>query len=771
LWWSWLAVVVVVGTVGAADDVDGSSHARAGRGRGQEAPSLGIELRGVELWREPVPTIRLHASGPLAPRVRALAASGDRPARLSIDIPARATARVPASIPGAGIVRAISVDRTSPRETTLTVALAGPSTYRMRAAGRLVTIAFDAPRVAATDAPQAKPAAPAATAHASVEAEQTARGDGELAIAIERGGARFVWPDLDAPCYADPVAAVERLALKGWRQGGMTPDAPANHVSPAGRLLAADVSYLRTLMGQMEPLDAIAAYDRALRAGPRFPDAPRALTMIGFASLRLGLAPEADTAFARVAREHAATRYRSIAIVGRAMALRARRRFDEARALLASMPEPVPANLRCDVLVERAALARAGAAHADAVALDETLARDCPRVTAALVPVAARADSLVAIGRRVEARALLERAAEGLDVEEQATALRRAADLAREDGDAEVARRLLERVLGARIGAATRLRVQADLARVDAAGGDAERAIASLEALAASASTASLRVELVGVLAETLADAGRFEDALARLRAPDAHSPDDEDSALAHRDAILARWIARLAAVPDAVGIVVVYGRHRTAIDTHAASATSAQVARALVDTGLAASALRVLRLRQQDDEPAYVLALAEAALGAGELRLARESLARLRDVALADPLAVERRRLAARLEVADGHPERVVVEPDVDAPLARAVAVAWTARGDAAVAGEAWDAAADAYARATTLAPDATTRLLAEARLVELRVSRGTAPSDGAVDRLTAVDDPVVRRAADLVAATRTFGTTVVPVGAVDGR
>ena len=49
----------------------------------------------------------------------------------------------------------------------------------------------------------------------------------DAVVALERGGARFVWPDLDAPCYADPAAAVERLALKGWRQGGMTPDAPA----------------------------------------------------------------------------------------------------------------------------------------------------------------------------------------------------------------------------------------------------------------------------------------------------------------------------------------------------------------------------------------------------------------------------------------------------------------------------------------------------------------------------------------------------------------
>src|SRR5262249_54581218 len=145
LWWSWLAVVAVVGFVGAADDVEGPSHTHAGTGRGQEAPSLGIDLRRVELRHAPIPTIRLQTSRALVPRVRALAADGDRPARLIIDVPARATAGVPASIPGAGIVRAITVDRTRPREATLTVALAEPSGYRMRTDGRLVTIALEGP--------------------------------------------------------------------------------------------------------------------------------------------------------------------------------------------------------------------------------------------------------------------------------------------------------------------------------------------------------------------------------------------------------------------------------------------------------------------------------------------------------------------------------------------------------------------------------------------------------------------------------------------------
>jgi hypothetical protein len=168
--------------------------------------------------------------------------------------------------------------------------------------------------------------------------------------------------DLDAPCYADPAAAVERLALKGWRQGGMTPDAPANHTSPAGRYLAADVTYLRTLMGQMTPLDAVSAYDRALRAAPDFADAPRALVMIGFASLRIGLAPEADTAFRRALDREPHGRYARVAQLGRAAALRERRRWDEARTALAALADPVPAGsvARCSSSARRSRARPAG---------------------------------------------------------------------------------------------------------------------------------------------------------------------------------------------------------------------------------------------------------------------------------------------------------------------------------------------------------------------------------------------------------------------------
>ena len=735
-------MVVVVGLAGAADVVVGASHTDANGGRGQEAPSLGIELRRVDLWHEPVPTVRVHTTRPITPRVIALAAEGNRSPRLRIEIGARVVPPVGRAIGGAGVVRGITVEQSSAREAAITVALAKPVGHRVRRDGRLVAI-----ELADDAAPAADVAAPAPAGR-------------EPAIALERGGARFVWPDLDAPCYADPAAAVERLALKGWRQGGMTPDAPANHSSAAGRYLAADVTYLRTLMGQMEPLDAVAAYDRALRAAPGFADAPRALVMIGFASLRLGLAPEADTAFGRALDERPGSRYAGVARIGRAAALRERARFDEAAAILAAIAEPPPAALRCDLLLERAGLARATGRHADAVALDEGLAAECGRFDALPTTAHERADSLLALGRRPEARALLTRATDGLDVAAQANLLVRAAELAREDGDPNANRNALERALGLRIGRGTRAGVQARLARLDALVSPA-RALATLDALAANAPTAAMRGDVVGLMAETLADAGRFEDALARLAVPAEATDDEADAMLVRRGAILARWFDRLAAADDPAGIVALYARHRTTVDTHASSATARRVAGALTRMALPGPALRVLRLRDRGDDPAHRLAVVEAAIVAGEPALADDLLARLEAASLPTPLVVERARLAARLAAASGHPERVRMDPasPPDAALAGELARAWTARGDAAAAGEAWAVATDAYERAQALAPDGAARLLATAGLAAARAAAGTHPIAHAADDLAPIDDRALRRAVAAIAATREFG------------
>jgi tetratricopeptide (TPR) repeat protein len=755
-------VVAVVGFAGAADVVVGPSHTDADGGRGQEAPPLGIEIRRVELWRAPVPTVRLHASGPITPRLIDLAAQRDLPPRLRILLDATIAPRARRAIGGSGVVRGITVEQVRAREAAITVTLAAPVRPRVRRSRRVVAIELAAaapsggPVLAGGGAPGRPPAAP----------PEPAAGMHDAAISLERGGAPFVWPDLDAPWYADPAAAVERLALKGWRQGGMTPDAPADHTDAAGRYLAADVTYLRTLMGQMQPLDAVAAYDRALRSAPGFADAPRALAMIGFASLRLGFAPEADTAFRRVLDEHPESPYANVARVGRATALRQRRRFDEARAALAAIPEPVPAALRCDVLAERAALARDAGHHADAVPLDERVAAECPRFDGLPTTALARADSLLAIGRRADARALLTRSADRLDVAAQAAHLTRAAELARLDGDLVAARAALERALGLRIGFGDRIRIQARLARIDAMVGP-ERALATLENLA-TAAPPSVRGDVVGVIAETLADADRHADALARLTVPEEASPDEVEAVLTRRDAILARWIEHLAAADDAAGTIALYARHRTAVDTRAGAATARRVADALRRMALPAPALRLLRLRDRGEDPTLSVALADAAVAAGEPAIAGEVLARLVRDGLPDALRAEHTRVAARLALAEGHPERVA-DGALDDELGRALGRAWTARGDAALAREAWREAAAAYAHAHAASADPTIRLVAAAGLLAARAGTDAAPAARAADELATIDDPVVRRAASAVVATRDFGHA--PPGRADGR
>jgi tetratricopeptide (TPR) repeat protein len=802
-------VVVAVGMAGATEVDVGPSH-DTGQGRGQEAPSHGIELRRVELWREPVPTVRLHTTAPIAGRVIALAADGDVPARLRIEVPAHAVPRVRKAIGGVGAVRRVLVERLRRDASVVTIELAAAVEHRVRRDGRLMTVelaeaaraeestpppiaampahepeppAVPAPvaasplrlatMVAAPDVgPEPPPMTPAEPVEQASAAAEPPPAGSAVAIAVERG-ARFVWPDLDAPWYGDPSTAVERLALKSWRRGA-TPAAPAVHASAAGRYLAADVTFLRTLTGQAEPLDGIAAYERAVRGAPGFPDAPRALVMIGFASLRLGLAPEAETAFGRALRDYPGGPYETVAALGRVTALRARRRFDEARAALAEVPEDVASGVRCDVQAERAALARATGAHADAVALDGTLARDCPALDRVPATLRDRADSLLALGRRADARALLARPVPDMDPESQATLLMRAADLARDDGDLHAARTVLDRTLGWRIGAVTRTAVSARLAQLDAVVSP-DRAIAGLDAIAATAPTLAARADVLGLVAETLAESGRYEQGLARLAVPPGAGGEVVDAVLAHRDGVLARWIDRLATAGDPATLVLVYARHRTSVDTRASTTTARQVASALVRVRLLAPALRLLRLRDPGDDAAHGLAIAATALDGGDAAAARHALERLGDAALPDAAAAERTRLVARLLAAEGQPENVPEGTDAaaDPVLARALAAAWMARGDAETSRDAWGAAASAYERAHTLAPDAPVRIAAAARLLGVRTRAG-GPVEPLADSLAAVDDPVVRRAVELLAATRGFGVALAPVSATeagDGR
>jgi len=804
-WWSWLTVVVVaVGLAGAADEVDGPSPNGGVTGRGREAPSLPIEVQDVQLWREP-PALRVETSGPVKPTVTVVPPTRETPPRIEVEVPAWVPGRTTPLV-GQGLVRRVRLVKTPSHGTRFVIELTAPAGHRLRVNDRTITVqlrpgeampvvAKAAPEAAeprlanmtlvedpaASEASPAPPAPPAQVEHpgpddaepvdpapapelrtqeVAAPPQDDAPATADLGLTIERG-ARFAWPNLDAPYYADQSAAPERLALKAWRQGTPALPAPAAYGTPATLYLAADVTYLRTLLGQDEPLAGPQAYERALRVAPAFPDAPRALVMLGFANLGIGLAPEAELAFTRVVREHRDSPYAAVAAVGRASALRARRRFDEARAALAPLGDHPPVEIACDALAERAALARASGAHDEAAPLDEQVARDCPRLGALASVIEGRADSLLALGRRADARALLAQESQALTADEQARLLVRAAELAHDDGDTEGARRALDRVLGLRVSTALRSIAQAHLARLDGLVAP-DRAVESLEHLAATAQTPASRAGIVEQIAETLADAGRFEAALARLgRTADADGGSMRFDARA--DAILARWLARLAEAGDVVGIATVYAAHRTAIDTRAQVGTTLVVADALGRVGLPVAALRLLRLRESDDDPLLALTIAEAAVAANEPVVAHEALARVADRDLATELATRRASVGVRVAILDGDLERATGEVDDtgDPLVAQALAAAWITRGDAAAAHESWETARAAYERARSIATDRVQRTTATAGLVSASAASEHAVPE-AVDALGLLDDPVVKQGVALLATTRPFGGTL---------
>jgi len=800
-------VVVAVGLAGAADEVDGPSPNGGVTGRDREVPSLPIEVENVQLWRDP-PALRVETSGPVKPTVTVVPATGETPPRIEVEVPARVPGRTTPLV-GQGLVRRVRLVKMPSHGTRFVIELTAPAGHRLRVNDRTITVQLRPgesmpvvakaapegaePRLAnmtlaeepaaseASPSPPAAPAPPAQVEHpgpdgaepvdpapaAEIQTQEVAAppqpdapATADLGLSIERG-ARFAWPNLDAQYYADPSAAPERLALKAWRQGTPALPAPASYGTPAALYLAADVTYLRTLLGQDQPLAGPQAYERALRVAPAFADAPRALVMLGFANLGLGLAPEAELAFTRVVREHRDSRYAAVAAVGRASALRARRRFDEARAALAPLGEHPPVEIACDALAERAALARASGAHDEAAPLDEQVARDCPRLGAIASVIEGRADSLLALGRRADAKTLLAQESQALTADEQARLLIRAAELARDDGDTEGARRALDRVLGLRVSAAMRSSAQAHVARLDGLVAP-DRAVESLEHLAATAQTPATRAEIVEQIVETLADAGHFETALARL----GRTADTDGGSMrfdARADAILARWLTRLGEAGDTIGIATVYAAHRTAIDTRASVATTLVVADGLGRVGLPVAALRVLRLRESDDDPLLALTIAEAAVAAGEPVVAHEALARVADRDLATELATRRARVGVRVAILEGDLERATGEVDDagDPLVVRALAAAWIARGDAAAAHESWETARAAYERARMIATDRVQRTTATAGLVSASAAGEHAVPE-AVDALGLVDDPVVKQGVALLATTRPFGATL---------
>src|SRR5262249_60928020 len=89
-------------------------------------------------------------------------------------------------------------------------------------------------------------------------------------------GVSFAWPALDSPAYAEPGATPFRRVIGRWRDGERPRGIPATPRTPAERFLAADVIFLDASTNHADGFVAIAAYERAPRESPGFPDPPRA---------------------------------------------------------------------------------------------------------------------------------------------------------------------------------------------------------------------------------------------------------------------------------------------------------------------------------------------------------------------------------------------------------------------------------------------------------------------------------------------------------------
>jgi hypothetical protein len=152
---------------------------------------------------------------------------------------------------------------------------------------------------------------------------------------------------------------------------------------------------------------AIAAYERALRAAPDSTDAPGVQLSLGNTWLALGLAPEAGVAFAQMARRYPTSPLLPEARLGEAAALRLRRRFDQARRVLAEVRAEAAGDLRCAVLREAASLERTAGAAPAAGAAARAAVRACPALGADPDALHEIAEALAVAGGRDAARALL----------------------------------------------------------------------------------------------------------------------------------------------------------------------------------------------------------------------------------------------------------------------------------------------------------------------------------------------------------------------------
>jgi tetratricopeptide (TPR) repeat protein len=646
--------------------------------------------------------------------------------------------------------------------------------------------AGSAPAEAPTPVLEAKPlaAAPPAPTPQAVPLQPAAEPEAFAAVpgidVTSVGGVAYVWPPTDAPYYADPEAAALRAEVERFRAGEPSPDSPLrmSH-APSTFYLNADVTFLRATAGRADMLAAVQAFERALRQWQDFPDAARALFVLGQIDLALGLGPEAGIAFAELIRRFPASPLVLDARLGLASSLRIRRRIAEARSLVDEVLAQARGNVLCRARREQAALAATPAAAVDAM---KRLADTCPKALDDPRVLRAYADALVAAGEREAARALLTR--RGPWSGDDGARLHLLAGVLAPDPDA--ARAEYERVLGMRVSREVVLEAEMRLALLDR-NRNPQRAAATLAALAERPGPVGLRAAILGEAADTKARSGRFEEALALLERGHELGPEGTAQADGRRSEILGQWISTLNGRNDDAGIATVYAAYSTAVD-RAATHDRASVARALSRLGLHASAARLLSasLGATPDAELAVEAVEET-VASGDAAAAYAAVARVKamtlppvlgsrahaaaaraallagDVDAAATEAAETSDLAARAQVARaalGRPGGAalaskLLKPAL-APGAEAPFDALIAAGDASVAEGAFDTAEAAYRGALERATTAAERAAAGSKLARAARAGGDhATATGVLSELAQAggDDPLIRRLATAAA------------------
>jgi len=631
--------------------------------------------------------------------------------------------------------------------------------------------------------PPTPPAAPPAVPARAPERPGAPHAPAEGVELSSVGGIPYVWPVLGEPYYADADAAPVRAEIEHWRGGETPPKTPlvVSH-APSTFYLTADAMFLRAAAGHEELLAAAQAFERALRQWQDFPDAARALFVLGQIDLALGLGPEAGIAFAELARRFPSSPLLLDARIGLASSLRLRRRTAEARALVDDVLAHASGEVGCRARREQAALASTPAAAVDAM---RRLAEACPKALDDPRVLRAYAEALVAAGEREAARQLLARRGpmtawtgdEGGRLHLLSGVL--APNL-------EAARAAYEHVLGMRVSRDVVLEAEMRLALLDRAA-NPERSAATLAALVDRPGPVGLRAAILGEAADAKASSGRFEEALALLERGPELGPEGSSLDDGRRTEILGHWISSLADHGDDAGVATVYAAYSTAVD-QAATHDRAAVARALSRIGLHASAARLLSSDLgSTPDPELAVEAIEETVAAGDAAAASAAVARVKAMTLAPVLASRAHAAAARAALLAGDVDGAAAEAAETSDLAARAQVARAAMtrpggpalairllkpalatgteapfkalmvaGDANVAEGEFEGAEAAYKRALERATTAAERAAAGSGLARAARAGGDhATAAGALTELahTDADDPLIRRLATAAA------------------